>query len=367
MSKRKKNADPPPHIPYVRGFKAPTPAQKERALGPPTDNEHWFSVTADWELHQSLPRCTSVDDWLAQYKEVGQTVPHFLRDNPWFCSRKWKYMKQKFVARGSTLLDKYPDGRIYLLPVGQLPVDISLLVEFAELFLGVPFSVLAEIEVEKKGKKVLLRHPAADDGAGGNIGTVVETRTNNNGRFQLNVTSALKHVRSNLEKSAKTSLAVIGLTQCEMYDTKPDLFVAGMASGNERIALFSVLRYHPNLTFSPEHWYHVTTKPKSKCVSDEEVTKLMLARSLKLLVHETMHLLGLEHCIYFDCIMNGSGHLEEDYKQSMFLCPVCLKKMYLLVKFDVLDRYKDLMKFYETVGMDQEFQWVKKKLKILEK
>ena len=31
-------------------------------------------------------------------------------------------------------------------------------------------------------------------------------------------------------------------------------------------------------------------------------------------VHELLHLLGLDHCIYFACLMNGSGSLEEDHR-----------------------------------------------------
>ena len=33
-------------------------------------------------------------------------------------------------------------------------------------------------------------------------------------------------------------------------------------------------------------------------------------------VHELLHLLGLDHCIYFACLMNGSGSLEEDHRQA---------------------------------------------------
>lgn len=38
-----------------------------------------------------------------------------------------------------------------------------------------------------------------------------------------------------------------------------------------------------------------------------------LQRSCKLLVHEIAHLLGVDHCIWFSCCMNGSGHLSEDF------------------------------------------------------
>ena len=36
----------------------------------------------------------------------------------------------------------------------------------------------------------------------------------------------------------------------DLYDTKPDLFVAGMAAGVHRVAVFSLLRYSPSIRFS---------------------------------------------------------------------------------------------------------------------
>ena len=51
------------------------------------------------------------------------------------------------------------------------------------------------------------------------------------------------------------ALCLIGLTPYDLYEANPDLFVAGMAAGNERVAIFSLFRYKPDLTFSEEFWY----------------------------------------------------------------------------------------------------------------
>jgi archaemetzincin len=32
---------------------------------------------------------------------------------------------------------------------------------------------------------------------------------------------------------------------------------------------------------------------------------------MKVLTHETGHLFGLAHCVYFHCVMNGSNHLQK--------------------------------------------------------
>ena len=36
---------------------------------------------------------------------------------------------------------------------------------------------------------------------------------------------------------------------------------------------------------------------------------LTLRRSCKVLAHEACHMFGIEHCVWFRCLMNGSNHL----------------------------------------------------------
>ena len=40
--------------------------------------------------------------------------------------------------------------------------------------------------------------------------------------------------------------------------------------------------------------------------------------------------------------MNGSNHLEENESKPFDLCPVCLKKLHYVLKFDIVERYKAL-------------------------
>ena len=40
----------------------------------------------------------------------------------------------------------------------------------------------------------------------------------------------------------------------------------------------------------------------------------VLGEVYQVTVHELLHLLGLDHCIYFACLMNGSGSLDEDHR-----------------------------------------------------
>ena len=62
-------------VPYVSGFRPPS----RRAILAAGKNEHTkgedMALTAG--LWSPLPQCTSVDDWLAQYAEPGQSFNQF--------------------------------------------------------------------------------------------------------------------------------------------------------------------------------------------------------------------------------------------------------------------------------------------------
>ncbi len=67
-------------------------------------------------------------------------------------------------------------------------------------------------------------------------------------------------------------------------------------------------------------------------------------RMAKLLAHETGHLFGLAHCVYYRCLMNGSAHLAEADARPVNLCPVCLRKLGTAVRFDPEKRMGKLKK-----------------------
>ena len=146
----------------------------------------------------------------------------------------------------------------------------------------------------------------------------------------------------------------------DLFADHSDLFVAGMAAGNHRVGVFSFYRYQPSLQFSTEYWYQVT----NQLVNDDTAT-VMLQRSCKLLVHEICHILGVDHCIFYSCCMNGSGHLDEDYRQSMHLCPVDLHKLQVLCGFRPVERYEQLLAFFQRHSMKDEAEWVRGRLQYI--
>ena len=106
MPTRKKTAQSTV-IPFSKGFRPPSIATRKSALGKEEN-----SILYSFEDFKPIPKCTSQDDWLAQYKEEGQTVSRFILENPWFSRRKRMYIRQKFVADGEDINAKYPEGKI---------------------------------------------------------------------------------------------------------------------------------------------------------------------------------------------------------------------------------------------------------------
>ena len=300
------------YLPYAKGFRLPSNKETVEAMGEgpvsksldPGNNAEFFSP---------VPLCTSIDDWLAQYNEEGQTYAQFLEQCPWLSTCKRKSVKQTFVGSGKTLGEKYPDGKIYLVPVGEFSTETSphfeALEAYTKVFLGIPVQILPPVKLRFEDNQVFwepnqikVESPQNIRSSNRSTKFKLNSRFNENSRkYQLCIDTILRHLREMIHDDA---LCLIGLTMSDLYCDPSDLFVAGMAAGNHRVAIFSFARYDPNLTFSPEFWYEVQ---QNDFTDDTERKKMILLRSCKLLVHEICHLLGIDHCIFYSCSMNGSG------------------------------------------------------------
>lgn len=364
-------------IPYVRGFRPPSASQRLTAIGTaaggsPGSSELDRTYSPSDEFFPPLPKLTSIDDWLAQYRETGQTYDSFLRECPWLSKRKLKSVTMAFSPKGATLPEKYPQGKIYLLPLGGFEPtttpNFSDLAEYARLFFCLPVEVLPPLELKFEQGAVYCAESAAfvqkkaktTKSRKSNRPYKLDARFHpDTGNVQLQVSSILWKLRQCIPPDA---ICLMALTMADLFSEPPDLFVAGMAAGNQRVGVFSFCRYDPTIAFSSEFWYEVRL---TSSVSREERRTLLLQRSCKLLVHEVAHLLGIDHCIWFSCCMNGSGHLEEDFRQSMHLCPVDLRKLQTLCGFDVKERYRNLMAFFQRQGLRMEGEWVRRRLEFI--
>ena len=57
----------------------------------------------------------------------------------------------------------------------------------------------------------------------------------------------------------------------------------------------------------------------------------------------------MAHCSYFACAMNESKSILQAENQPLFLCPVCLRKLQKAVGFDIVERYRALSGFLNSI------------------
>ena len=61
--------------------------------------------------------------------------------------------------------------------------------------------------------------------------------------------------------------------------------------------------------------------------------------------------------------MNGSNHLGESDSRPLHFCPMCLRKLHQSVGLDILQRYEQLVDYCRQTGIDDEAEWLSRRLK----
>ncbi|KAL9098292.1 MAG: hypothetical protein Q9163_006025 [Psora crenata] len=59
----------------------------------------------------------------------------------------------------------------------------------------------------------------------------------------------------------------------------------------------------------------------------ESYTSLWLSHVARTASHELGHCFGIDHCVYYACVMQGTASMAEDGRQPPYLCPVDLAKI----------------------------------------
>lgn len=133
-----------------------------------------------------------------------------------------------------------------------------------------------------------------------------------------------------------TTLACLALCAEDLY--AEDLnFVFGLASPRLRTGVFSLRRY-------------------GGAGGDA-----FLRRALKVAVHETGHLLGLEHCVRYECVMNGANHLGETDRSPLHECPECGEKLRWNLGFDPAARWEGLAASLDAAGLAEEAAFARRR------
>lgn len=199
--------------------------------------------------------------------------------------------------------------------------------------------------------------------------------------MQVNLDDILDALAENIPPDAHSVMMLLDL---DMYEGDGDVFSAGRAYGGSRIAAVSLFRDQP--ACAPQDDGHAW--PASHCAAyvdrlcleaSERPTKKAklqasqrrdgggplhvaieaatiraerrippeapaaqwLGRVVVTMAHELCHCLGLDHCVYFACAMQGCGSVEEAQRQPPYVCPVCLEKICMAIGEGVVDGWDD--------------------------
>ncbi|PPQ72358.1 hypothetical protein CVT26_007316 [Gymnopilus dilepis] len=232
----------------------------------------------------------------------------------------------------------------------------------------------------------------------------IRTRPSLDGKFaaQLNLDDLLDAAISILPEDA---YALLLLVNQDLYEDDDDDFVCGRAYGGSRVAVISTARYNPTLD-QQANVERVHAWPASHCAlyveetcrttnaslppkkktkvsrqydhdqaalsstptdirspmqqainayqslplitassSAKTLTSLWLSRVCRTASHELGHCFGMEHCVYYACVMQSTASLAEDARQPPYLCPVDLAKMLHATGSTAEARYRTLLAF----------------------
>ncbi|KAK0516651.1 hypothetical protein JMJ35_001254 [Cladonia borealis] len=217
---------------------------------------------------------------------------------------------------------------------------------------------------------------------------------------QLNLNDLLDAAISVLPDDA---YALIMIVNHDIYEDEDDDFCCGRAYGGSRVAVVSTARYNPVLdeehNVDREHSWpashckanmreccagdsgpmrsagNKTRKPNSAGEIDDNLSppsplraavsksqdlisssavqqveptwlsNLWLSRVCQTASHELGHCFGIDHCVYYACVMQGTASLAEDVRQPPYLCPVDLAKLLRATGAKEKERYEAILGF----------------------
>ena len=159
------------------------------------------------------------------------------------------------------------------------------------------------------------------------------TTRNNGENFQLHAGEILNALKG---YKADDTYCILAITNQDLYPRDSWYFVFGITDDLNQCGIFSFFRHIESCEIQE--------------LSESDSKQVWMKRSCSTMVHEIGHMFGLEHCIYYECTMNGSNGSAEDRYPDRTLCPVCLAKIKLNAKFDCRERFLNLIEVCNELG-----------------
>ena len=292
-------------------FKKPNKTSRLKAIGDISDlpNDSLKKILKTAENFHSPIYTPDEDDWLSTQEEDGQTFNQFLYD-------RYNLMS----------IDR---NIIYINPLQDMPQQFldNILLYCQSFFypMQVKLTNLVSLEALK-----------------------VKSRIN---QYSKKIQYHAGQINSKIVKYIPNDAhCVLSILLDDLYPENSWNFVFGLATYDKRVGVFSFARFSSSFE-----------KQNQPFIFDNFV----LYSSCSTLTHEICHTFGIEHCIYYTCLMNGCNNLEEAKKQPLYECPICLRKLQYSIGFDPLERYKKMVKVTEMLGghFDSDKKWYENRIK----
>jgi archaemetzincin len=248
-------------------------------------------------------------DWLATHRETGQSFDQYRA-----------FPRDRVASLYSTLR---------IVPIGPLsPGQSEVLHAVADLmgpFFGLALSVDAQVslaEIPADAQRIPY------EGAG----------------RQLLTTHLLQQVLPRYRKASDA--AVLGISASDLWAGPGWNFVFGQGSLTERVGVWSMAR-------------------NGDADADPQTRHACLVRTLKTATHETGHMLGIKHCIAYECGMNGSNYADERDRQPVEYCPECQAKLWWACNLDPAARSESLSDIARRHELTELAAWWKQQARLL--
>eukprot|EP01012_Entosiphon_sulcatum_P015018 TRINITY_DN20049_c0_g1_i4.p1 TRINITY_DN20049_c0_g1~~TRINITY_DN20049_c0_g1_i4.p1 ORF type:complete len:298 (-),score=11.37 TRINITY_DN20049_c0_g1_i4:930-1823(-) len=261
-----------------------------------TDDASYFNKISKNDIALPKPK---PGDWLFSHKETGQSLTDFKNSNP---------LTPIQTAR-----------TIYLKPIGNFTEFQLKEIEITRQYLEVFFQ-LKTITLNKLNNDVV---------------PLNARRIDSQQHEQLLATYIRDTVIAKIKP--KDAIAIMGITEMDLYPNPKWNYVFGLASYQEGLAVSSIFRLQ-NGQLSEKNF------------------KLSLTRLLKISSHEIGHIFGLKHCIYAQCVMNGTNSMQENDRSTLRLCVNCQNKLNSSLNFNNKKRLKELIGFFKDNDMKSDFK-----------
>jgi archaemetzincin len=237
-------------------------------------------------------------EWLAAHTEPGQTFDDYVAS-----------MVTPVCARYRTL---------YLQPIGEVGDATASVLHIVATGLRAFFG----FEVHELSAIAL-----------GGIPAFAQRQLRGNGQSQLLTSYLLDHLLR--PRRPADAAAVLGLTTTDLWPGSGWNFVFGQASLQDRVGVYSTYRYGDPAGPAAER-------------------RQFLRRTVKVATHEGGHMLGLSHCTFYECGMNGSNSLAESDTRPVEFCPECQAKLWWTCGYAAPARCEALMRFAREQGFGKE-------------